>query len=1217
MGNKCGLFISYARRDGEATANALRERLAQSAPDLRVWQDRSEIEGGIGWWRQIEDALERIEFLVIVMTPAVLKSEITRREWRAARQSGVSIFPVKGPGFDPAGTDVPKWMAKAHCYDLDVQWETFVAHLRRGAQPVRVPFMAPPLPIDYVSRPRELDALKRLLLTEVHADAVAITTALAGAGGFGKTTLAAALCHDDDIITAFDDGILWATLGQTPNVQGELTRLYAAITGERPAFVSVEDAEQALADKLASRNCLIVVDDIWDRTHLNPFCRGGSGCARLITTRQAMVASEATRVDVDEMKPDEAVSFLIARLPERPPVLEPFRRLAHRLGEWPLLLKLAAGAMRQRVDCGDTVTGALEYVGTALDRHGVIAFDRQNAADRRGMVASTIDLGLEQLIPADRDRCVQLSIFPEDIEVPIRVIGELWGLDAFDTEEILARLDNASLVDFDLKLGTASLHDVMRAYFAARLSDSARSAHASLLEAWGDLRNLPHAYAWRWVVHHLHGSGRIEEINGLLGDMPWLIHKIEATDIYAVLHDFRWASSDPVLVLLTKVLRLASHALARDPSQLLSQLLARLPEIPEPLKVGIERITHTSQVWVRPLVASLSGPGGTLVRTLDARGPVSAIALSPAGDRIFASLEGGDLVAWDTESGVEVSAPKNLQASDEGFIAPAATTNTLVFLPDGNLVIGGPRGFVVCDPAQYQESPLLNVWVPEGVFSLSVAADSDRLLVGSKKGTLSLWNFKTGECVSTLTGHRPAIAAVAMTPDGRLGLSAGYDKTAKLWNLETGELLETLSVLDEGIVYAVALSADGRQALTGAADGAIRLWELPAGKLRATFVGHTHRVYAVALSKDCRHALSASHDRTVKVWDVTSGELRRTLHGHADSVNDVAFTHDEHYAVSGGKDCSVRQWQLDADEVRAPTQQHDGWIHSVALAPDGSTALTAGQDRVLRLWDPNSWRVTIELAGHHDVVTAVVLDDANRRIISVSRDKTVRIWNLAGESQHVLKGLGDAVSVLALTAGGKLALTGSIDGVALLWSLDRMRIARRWDAHRRAITFIAATPAGRVAVTASTDGTLNVWDLLRLKCFKSLPAHSGGVTAGALSPNSRYLLTGGDDGTVRLWSFPACEVLKSVEAHNGRVRSLQVVPTLGVAISGGYDHYIKVWSFPEMTPITSFATDSAVAAVAVSDEGLIVAGDAQGCAHFLRIENLDPTVPSRRLNLAR
>jgi hypothetical protein len=91
-----------------------------------------------------------------------------------------------------------------------------------------------------------MKALKNLLLSPDRSQPVAITTALADAGGFGKTTLAAALCHDEDIIDNFDDGILWVNLGQTPNVLGSLLTVYAALTGERPA-------SQALKTQVSTR----------------------------------------------------------------------------------------------------------------------------------------------------------------------------------------------------------------------------------------------------------------------------------------------------------------------------------------------------------------------------------------------------------------------------------------------------------------------------------------------------------------------------------------------------------------------------------------------------------------------------------------------------------------------------------------------------------------------------------------------------------------------------------------------------------------------------------------------------------------------------------------------------------------------------------------------------------------------------------------------------
>ena len=70
------------------------------------------------------------------------------------------------------------------------------------------------LPPDYVVREEELEKLRAALLDPAREEPVAITAALKGAGGYGKTTLARALGHDEQIQDAFTDGILWVTLGE-------------------------------------------------------------------------------------------------------------------------------------------------------------------------------------------------------------------------------------------------------------------------------------------------------------------------------------------------------------------------------------------------------------------------------------------------------------------------------------------------------------------------------------------------------------------------------------------------------------------------------------------------------------------------------------------------------------------------------------------------------------------------------------------------------------------------------------------------------------------------------------------------------------------------------------------------------------------------------------------------------------------------------------------
>jgi hypothetical protein len=66
---RSGVFLSYARADDEEFAATLRERIGRQAPDIVIKQDRILLEGGVGWWKQLTEAIDSVEFLVLVMTP--------------------------------------------------------------------------------------------------------------------------------------------------------------------------------------------------------------------------------------------------------------------------------------------------------------------------------------------------------------------------------------------------------------------------------------------------------------------------------------------------------------------------------------------------------------------------------------------------------------------------------------------------------------------------------------------------------------------------------------------------------------------------------------------------------------------------------------------------------------------------------------------------------------------------------------------------------------------------------------------------------------------------------------------------------------------------------------------------------------------------------------------------------------------------------------------
>src|SRR5205085_7515260 len=228
---------------------------------------------------------------------------------------GVCVYPVKGEA-NLDFTSLPHWMRSAHFYDLDHEWPKLLNDLNTRCQQPRVPFMVEELPADYVARPREFEALIEKLLDQRREEPVAITAALRGAGGYGKTTMARALCHDERVQQAFDDGILWVTLGENPgNLVGKVEDLIYMLNQERPGFTGIDTAGARLAELLADRDILLMVDDVWDSMHLKPFLQGGTRCARLITTRnEDVLRANAQSLVVDAMQPDEAVELLSSGL---------------------------------------------------------------------------------------------------------------------------------------------------------------------------------------------------------------------------------------------------------------------------------------------------------------------------------------------------------------------------------------------------------------------------------------------------------------------------------------------------------------------------------------------------------------------------------------------------------------------------------------------------------------------------------------------------------------------------------------------------------------------------------------------------------------------------------------------------------------------------------------------------------------------------------------
>src|SRR5512133_2384172 len=219
--------------------------------------------------------------------------------------------------------------------------------------------------------------------------------------------------------------------------------------------------------------------------------------------------------------------------------------------------------------------------------------------------------------------------------------------------------------------------------------------------------------------------------------------------------------------------------------------------------------------------------------------------------------------------------------------------------------------------------------------------------------------------------HMRVVKAVAISPDGRLAVSAGYDGLLKVWDLNDRRLLRTLADHSDS-VNAVAIHPGGQWAISASGDQTLKVWDLASngasGALR-TLQGHTDWVGAVAISPDGRLAVSGANDETLKVWDLerggtATGGMLCTLEGHTDFVRAVAISPDGSRVVSAAEDTTLKVWDLACATANGRPKSsgaaygrpkssgaaygcelftlrgHTDWIAALVISPDGRLAIS-------------------------------------------------------------------------------------------------------------------------------------------------------------------------------------------------------------------------------------------------------------------------------------
>ncbi|MEU8632200.1 protein kinase [Amycolatopsis sp. NPDC048633] len=596
---------------------------------------------------------------------------------------------------------------------------------------------------------------------------------------------------------------------------------------------------------------------------------------------------------------------------------------------------------------------------------------------------------------------------------------------------------------------------------------------------------------------------------------------------------------------------------------------------------------------------------------------VSALALTPDGQVAVSADRSGGVRIWDLAAR-ECRQELHL----DGYRASA-----LAVRDDGRLVVvgGGVGRAIVVDleAGTRLELPGHPSWV--GLVALT--ADQRHAVTSGFEGETVTWDLETGEPVAARQFDHKADVLGA---HGTLCSVVDYQRhTCSVYDVRTGELVHRF----DRKRMETRFSGDGGLAVTGLGSTDVRLIALPSGEpLRDLKTGFGR----LAVNLDGTVGFSSGgRVEPSRVWDLDTGRCRLSLDSAPDT-KDVVLSAAGRVAVTAeGK--SVRVWHLPPAGPPAPwsyVRPHDAPVvaataaraaelvaEAAELAGAGRLDDAAGRIRAaralpgyrrhaepVRLWrrlgalgrrteladawaagriDPAgraSW--ALEFSGHSPTALARNGNASEAWVFDVE----------TGELLHTLSLHTGHLSAAAMTADGRLAVSGGEDGRVVAWRPRDGRIVQLFTDPRDRVYYVAISEDGRTALSGTADGVVAAWDVSSGRAIGRWEAHSQAMQDIAVSADHRYGLSLGQDVSVKIWDLNAGELRWVLRGHDEWIGTARFSDDARFVVTGGADAAVRVWRMADgQCEVVLTGHTDAVTDVVMSPDGRhVLSGSVDG-----------------------
>jgi serine/threonine protein kinase/WD40 repeat protein len=381
------------------------------------------------------------------------------------------------------------------------------------------------------------------------------------------------------------------------------------------------------------------------------------------------------------------------------------------------------------------------------------------------------------------------------------------------------------------------------------------------------------------------------------------------------------------------------------------------------------------------------------------------------------------------------------------------------------------------DPSLYLR--YRGAWSPDNqYFAWGTASDDNCIYV---------WSLTTDE-LHELRGHTASVWCVAWSPDSKLLISGGIDKSVRIWEMASREVVRRLQA--PGYINEVAFSPDGELIAAGVSSRGVFVWQndseelltelsvdepkdiqlswRPDGRQLAVSTANawllfqrddwslnrkqlipSHRGRDIAWSRDGRQ-LALADGQEIYLWDPSAGEPTRVLTGHTAPVINVDWGPTDEQLVSSDNLGAVKLWDLNSPNNPALLSVN-AELHSLAWTDDSQCLLLEHTDGGTSTWNMPLSRPIVRSASSETVEQSIRTPDRLREArFSETDPAIVRIHTSKDGSVHSVCRLESAgkISRVAWSNNGKSLAIAQQEGervVVTMWDVDSEQRISKWN----------------------------------------------------------------------------------------------------------------------------------------------------------------------------